>query len=92
MAFATGFAVYFIIWWVTLFAVLPWEAHSQVDEGDIVLGTEPGAPYKNPLIKKLLINTVVAGVVFGLFWWVTGPLGYSIDDIPSFFPEDIRVE
>ena len=24
MSLVTGLAIYFIIWWVTLFAVLPW--------------------------------------------------------------------
>ena len=37
-------AIYVIVWMVCLFAVLPWGARSQTDAGDIVRGTEPGAP------------------------------------------------
>ena len=37
-------AVYFIIWWVTLFAVLPWGVRSQAEAADVAPGTEPGAP------------------------------------------------
>lgn len=39
-----GFAVYFIIWWMTLFAVLPIGLRTQADDNDVVLGTVPSAP------------------------------------------------
>jgi predicted secreted protein len=29
MSLATAIAIYFIIWWVVLFAVLPWGVRSQ---------------------------------------------------------------
>ena len=42
MSLATAIAIYFIIWWVVLFAVLPWGVRSQEEGGDVVSGTDPG--------------------------------------------------
>lgn len=57
-------ALYFIVWWTTLFAVLPFGVRSQVEEGDVVKGTEPGAPAAPRLVRKALWTTIVASVVF----------------------------
>ena len=50
-------------------AVLPWGAHNQSDEGQVVAGSEPGAPVVFRIWKKLAINTVLATVVVGLIYW-----------------------
>src|SRR5438552_9657550 len=65
MSLATSVAVYFIIWWVVLFAVLPWGVRSQHEQGEIAPGTDPGAPVLPRLTHKLLWTTIVAGAVFG---------------------------
>ncbi len=90
MNFFTGFAIYFIIWWVTLFVVLPWGSKSQAEADNIEPGTEPGAPVKTNLGRKLLINSVLAGLVFAIYWFVTATLGYTLDDVPSLFPEYLQ--
>ena len=89
MSFGTGFALYVLFWWLCLFAVLPFGVRSQVENGEVEPGTEPGAPHKTHIWKKMLINTMVAGVVFGLYLFVTVTLGYSLDSIPSPFPADL---
>ena len=66
MGIATFFAIYFIIWWVVLFAVLPWGVRSQEESGEVTLGTDPGAPATHLLWRKLLWTTVTAAVVFGI--------------------------
>lgn len=58
-------AVYFTIWWIVLFAVLPWGVRSQVESGDVVPGSEPGAPAAPKLLVKALWTTFVSGIVFG---------------------------
>ncbi|HZL40234.1 MAG TPA: DUF1467 family protein [Pseudolabrys sp.] len=62
----TAIAIYFIIWWVVLFAVLPWGVHSQQETGEVAPGTDPGAPAAPKVWKKLVWTTVIAGVVFGI--------------------------
>lgn len=69
MSIVNGFAVYFVIWWITLFAVLPWGVRSQVEEGSVVAGSDPGAPSRPRLLRIVLINSLVAGVVFAGLWW-----------------------
>ena len=64
MAVSTAIAIYFLIWWVVLFAVLPWGVRAQGEEG--VPGTDPGAPIVPRLRAKLIWTTVVATVVWGI--------------------------
>jgi predicted secreted protein len=66
MAVTTILAIYFIIWWTVLFAVLPWGVHSQDESGDVTPGTDPGAPAVHTVWKKLMWTTVIASVVFGI--------------------------
>lgn len=68
MSKATYFAVFFLIWWVVLFAVLPWGVHSQHEGGEIAPGTDPGAPIMPRLGRKLAWTTLVAGVLFAGFY------------------------
>ncbi|MEM9331343.1 MAG: DUF1467 family protein [Pseudomonadota bacterium] len=90
MSLFTGFAIYFIIWWVTLFIVLPHGNRSQAEEGEVVMGTDPGAPTISRLPQKLLLNSLVAGIVFGLYWLLTSYFGWEFSDIPSVFPEHLK--
>lgn len=69
MSVATALAIYFIIWWTVLFAVLPWGVRSQEESGAVAKGTDPGAPAIPRLGRKLIWTSVVAAVVFTL-WYV----------------------
>jgi predicted secreted protein len=66
VALSTAIAIYFIIWWTVLFAVLPWGVRSQQESGTIAPGTDPGAPAMARLGRKLIWTTVTATVVFAL--------------------------
>jgi len=70
MSTTTFIAVFFLIWWVVLFAVLPCGVHSQHEGGDIAPGTDPGAPVLPKLGRKLIWTTLIAGVVFAVFYVV----------------------
>ena len=64
MAITTAIAIYFLIWWVVLFAVLPWGVRSQGGEG--APGTDPGAPRVPRLLAKVVWTTIVASVVYAI--------------------------
>ena len=64
MAISTAIAIYFLIWWVVLFAVLPWGVHAQGDGA--APGTDPGAPLVPRLGAKLIWTTLVATAVFAV--------------------------
>lgn len=56
-------ALYFVIWWILLFAVLPFGVQSQVESGEVVKGSEPGAPSIPALQEKAIWTTLVASIV-----------------------------
>ncbi len=62
MAITTAIAVYFLIWWVVLFAVLPWGVRAQGE--DRAVGTDPGAPLASRLALRLIWTTAIATVIF----------------------------
>jgi len=64
MPATTAIAIYVLIWWVVLFAVLPFGIRSQHEEGDIAPGTDPGAPAIPNLRWKLVWTTLVSAVIF----------------------------
>jgi predicted secreted protein len=72
MSLLGAFAVYFIIWWTVLFCILPMNVRSQLESGDVVAGTEPGAPSAPQLLRKAAITSVVSLVVFAVVYglWV----------------------
>ena len=83
MSLPTAFAIYFIIWWTVLFAVLPWGVHSQEESGDIAPGTDPGAPVMARLGQKLIWTTVAATVVFALCAVVYSYRLVTLDDLAT---------
>lgn len=64
MSLTTSLAIYFIVWWTVLFAVLPWGIHSQVEAGEVVPGSDPGAPALPKLGNKVLWTTIIATIAF----------------------------
>jgi predicted secreted protein len=66
MATSTAIAIYFLVWWVVLFAVLPWGVRNQQESGEVSPGTDPGAPAVHKVWIKLVWTTVIASVVFGI--------------------------
>ncbi len=59
-----AFAIYFIIWWVSLFVVLPFGVRTQSDTGEVVQGTSAGAPINPRLGRVAALTTIVASVAF----------------------------
>jgi predicted secreted protein len=70
MSVTTAIAIYFLIWWITLFAVLPFGVQRQDEGGAIAPGTDPGAPALPRLGLKLLWTTGVATVIFAACYLV----------------------
>jgi predicted secreted protein len=70
MKIGTAIAIYFVVWWIVLFAVLPWGVKNAHEAGESTLeGNEPGAPVRHQMGKKALITTVVACVVFAIIYF-----------------------
>ncbi len=65
MSISWAFAVYFVLWWVVLFAVLPFGVRNSQDEvGEEVPGADPGAPRLPRMAQKMLWTTIVSAILF----------------------------
>jgi predicted secreted protein len=87
MSVISGMAIYFIIWWTSLFAMLPFGLRTQAEEQHVVPGTVPSAPARPHMWLAFLRTTILATIIFGLFWLITVKLDFGLDDIPHFFPD-----
>jgi predicted secreted protein len=61
---STGFAIYFVMWWIVLFLTLPFGIRSQHEDGEGSPGTDPGAPVTTGMGRKLIWTTVLSAVLF----------------------------
>ena len=91
MSLISAFALYFIFWWLTLFAVLPFGLKTQGEAGHVVNGTVPSAPAKFEMKRTFIRTTIVATIIYATYAFVTQYLGYGFDDLPRIIP-DYRVE
>lgn len=66
MTLVPGIVVYVIIWWVVIFAVLPFGVRA-TEEGDP--GHAAGAPANPMLWRKLAATTIIAAVLWLLVDW-----------------------
>jgi predicted secreted protein len=87
MSWVSSFALYFILWWLVLFAMLPFGLRTQDDDQSVTLGTVSSAPKGPHMLKTVLRTTIVSLVIFGVFFVLTRVLAYSIDDIPRIVPK-----
>ena len=69
---STGFAIYFVMWWIVLFLTLPFGVRSQHEDGESVPGTDPGAPIASHMGRKLIWTTLLSAVIFA-----AGMLAYN---------------
>ncbi len=81
MRIGTAIAIYFVIWWVVLFLVLPLKVRTQGEAGEVVPGTPASAPARPQLLLKAAATTVVAAIVFAGLWALMNS-GLSLDDVP----------
>lgn len=87
MSIVSALAIYFIIWWISLFALLPVGLRTQDEDNNVTLGTVASAPARSHVRRAFLRTTIVATIIFAVYYYVTQHSGFSLDDIPHFFPE-----
>lgn len=67
MNWATGLMVYLVIWWTVLFAVLPLGVKRVENPGR---GQEVGSPERPQLLRKAIITSIVAAVLWIGFYFL----------------------
>ena len=70
MTLGSAAATYLIIWWLTLFMVLPFGIR-RVESHEMQPGEDPGAPAKPRMMIKFAITTAVSLVFFGIFYLIS---------------------
>ena len=64
MNWVTGIVVYALIWWTVLFAVLP--VGTRPADAETTPGGWRGAPANPRILRKALVTTLLATVLWGL--------------------------
>ena len=80
-------ALFFVIWWLVLFAILPFGLKTQDEEDDVTLGTVSSAPRGPHMLRAVLWTTLVTAIIVGGFYGLTNVLGFGFDDIPRIVPD-----
>ena len=62
----SAIVLFFVIWFMVLFVVLPIGLRTQEDDDDVVPGTHSGSPSNFRVRRTLLIVTVVSVVIFAV--------------------------
>ena len=85
MSLVSLIAIYLVVWWIVLFAVLPWGMRTQEEEGEVVLGSTHSAPSRPMLLRKVLITTLVAAVPVGALWFAVDYFGFGLETLAELF-------
>jgi predicted secreted protein len=92
MTFAFAAAIYFIIWWIVLFAMLPIGVRTSEEAGEKASpGTAESAPHMPNLLPKMVATTVLSTIIFAALYAIIVHHVITLDDIP-FFPRYERVQ
>lgn len=82
MTIVFGLAVYFMMWWIILFVMLPFGMRqTQEEAGEVVPGSEPSAPVRPRFLRVIVLTTIVTTVLFAGYYWLRGS-GITLNDLP----------
>lgn len=87
MQLGSALAIYFVLWWIVLFAVLPFGVRNQteIEPGASVPGSDPGAPVAPLMLRKLLWTTIVSAVIFAVSAYCYQAGYFNIDRLNRLF-------
>lgn len=88
MSITAAIGIYFVTWWIVLFAVLPWGVRSQHEAGSMEPGTDPGAPQRPLLLRKVVATSLISAVLFVVTYavWVSGVIPFDRIPMPYELP------
>ena len=82
MAIAFNIVVFIIAWWLVLFMVLPFGVRTSEEAGeDAEPGTAESAPHKPLILRKMLITTLIAAVIWLIYWLIVRYNIVTLDDL-----------
>ena len=84
MNIVTGIVLYAVIWFMTLFVVLPMRMTSQRDDGKRLIGTHASAPADPQMRRRFIVTSIVAFVIWVIIAGIIISGVVSIADIDLF--------
>ncbi len=78
-------AIYFVVWWIVLFMVLPFGVRTQQESNDVTLGTVASAPARPPLLRIVVLTSLFAAVPVGALWLAVEQYGFSLDALSRWY-------
>jgi predicted secreted protein len=85
MSLVSIIAIYFVLWWIVLFAVLPFGVRNAAEAGaDVLEGHDAGAPVAPLLMKKAIATTLISALIFAVFYWLVASGNLNLDDLPIY--------
>jgi predicted secreted protein len=82
VGFVTGAVVYLIVWWMVFFMILPLSVQSQHEAGEVVPGSDEGAPTDPRLRWKMWITSVITAGLWLIYFVAFEFQLVSLDMIP----------
>jgi predicted secreted protein len=80
-------ALFFVIWWVTLFAAIPLALNRSRKEESSAAGAS-GAPRRSRRgLAVILLTTLIAGILVGALAVAVNVYGIGPDSFPQMIPE-----
>ncbi len=90
MSVTSAMVLFFSIWAVVFFMVLPQGVVTQEEDGNVMPGTPASAPADAMIRKKALITTAIAALVWAIVFSVIEFRVLTLDDIPFLTPPSGR--
>ena len=84
MAITSALVLFVIVWFMTLFIVLPLRLKTQADVGIVARGTPASAPVDPQLTKRALIVTAITVVVWSILMVVILSGVITVEDFDWF--------
>jgi predicted secreted protein len=84
MGITSALVLFAVIWFLTLFIVLPIRIQTQGDKGEIVPGTHAGSPEVHHMRAKLRWTTLIAAVLWCIIAGIIVSGWITIEDIDWF--------
>ena len=84
MSVTSAIVLFAVIWFLTFLIIIPFRVKTQGDLGDIVKGTQAGAPEIHNLSSKAIITTGVSFILWSIITLIILSEIITIQDIDFF--------
>ncbi len=92
MSLAFAAAIYFVTWWIVLFAMLPFGVRTTEEAGEKASpGFAESAPLRPRMVPKMIATTIVSAIIFAGIYAVVVHHVIRLEDIP-YFPRYDKVQ